>query len=125
MKRVTGIGGVFFKAKDVAALQEWYKRHLGIDVQAWGGAVLPPRTDPNGKTAWQIFPEGHEKFEGSRASFMINYVVDDMDALMAALKDEGCTIAPEVEDHGDFGKFAWVVDPEGNKIDLWQPAGGR
>jgi predicted enzyme related to lactoylglutathione lyase len=124
MKRVTGIGGVFFLAKDAPALQAWYKRHLGIDVQAWGGAVLPPRTDANGKTAWQIFPEGHEKFANSKGSFMVNYVVEDLEALVKVLREEGCDVCAEVEDHADFGKFGWVVDPEGNKIDLWQPAAG-
>ena len=103
MKRVTGIGGVFFKANDPAAMGAWYKRHLGIDVQGWGGAVLPPRTDANGKTAWQVFPEDAEKFEGSSSPFMVNYVVEDLPALIAALRQEGCRVADEIQDHDAFG----------------------
>ena len=85
---------------------------------------MPPRADSNGKTAWQIFPTGHEKFANSKTSSIINYVVDDMDALMAALKDEGCDVSAEIEDHAEYGKFAWVIDSEGNKVELWQPAAG-
>ena len=124
MKRVTGIGGVFFKAKDAPALQAWYKRHLGIDVQAWGGASFP-WTDAEGKpvagtTVWSIGPQEGDHFAPSSAPFMVNYRVDDLHALVKALKEEGCNVLEKI-DESDFGKFAWVIDPEGNKIELWQP----
>ena len=125
MKRVTGIGGIFFKAKDAPALQAWYKRHLGIDVQAWGGAAFD-RADPDGKptggtTAWLIAPEKSDQFAPSKASFMVNYRVEDLYAVVAALKAEGCNVLDKITDDAEYGKFAHVIDPEGNKVELWQP----
>ena len=127
MKRVTGIGGVFFKAKDAPALHAWYEQHLGIDVQPWGGASFD-WTDANGKptggtTAWLIAPESSEQFAPSTAPFMVNYRVHDLHALIAALKSEGCTVLDTI-DESDFGKFGWVIDPEGNKVELWEPPVG-
>ena len=106
MTRVTGIGGVFFKAKDPAALQDWYRRHLGIDVQPWGGTAFrwqtPGRTEPDGgTTVWSIFKGDSGYYPGA---FMINYRVDDLDAVLAALRDEGCAV-DEKTDVSDFGKF--------------------
>jgi predicted enzyme related to lactoylglutathione lyase len=128
MKRVTGIGGIFFKAKDAPALQAWYKRHLGIDVQPWGGAAFD-WVDSDGKptggtTAWSIVPEDGEQLASSQAPFMINYRVDDLQALIAALKAEGCNVLDKLDD-SEYGKFGWVFDPEGNKIELWQPPVGQ
>ena len=128
MKRVTGIGGIFFKAKDAPALQAWYKEHLGIDVQDWGGAAFD-WTDAEGKpiggtTAWSIGPEDSEQYAPGKASFMVNYRVEDLHALVEALKAEGCNVLDKV-DESDFGKFAWVLDPEGNKVELWQPPAGQ
>ncbi len=128
MKRVTGIGGIFFKAKDAPALQAWYKRHLGIDVQAWGGTAFT-WTDAEGKptggtTVWSVFKQESKKFAPGTATFMVNYRVDDLDALVAALKEEGCNVTGDVED-SEYGKFGWVIDPEGNKIELWQPPAGQ
>ena len=127
MKRVTGIGGIFFKAQDAPALQAWYKRHLGIDVQAWGGTAFT-WTDSDGKptggmTTWSIAPADEENFAPSQASFMINYRVDDLHGLIAVLKAEGCNVLDNV-DESEYGTFAWVLDPEGNKIELWQPPAG-
>jgi predicted enzyme related to lactoylglutathione lyase len=124
MKRVTGIGGVFFTAKNATALQGWYKAHLGIDVQTWGGATFD-WVDANGKpiggtTAWLIAPEGTGQFAPSNASFMVNYRVDDLYALVAALRAEGCNVLDKIEE-SEYGKFGWVIDPEGNKVELWQP----
>ena len=124
MKRVTGIGGIFFKANDATALRAWYKNHLGIDVQAWGGAAFD-WVDSGGKpeggtTSWLICPEESTQFAPSKASFMVNYRVDDVHALVSALKAEGCNVLDKMVD-SEYGKFAWVVDPEGNKIELWQP----
>jgi predicted enzyme related to lactoylglutathione lyase len=128
MKRVTGIGGIFFKAKDAPALQAWYKSHLGIDVQQWGGAAFD-WTDPDGKptggtTAWLIAPEKSNQFAPSTASFMVNYRVADLHALVAALKAEGCNVLDKIEE-SEYGMFGWVIDPEGNKVELWQPPAGQ
>ena len=128
MKRVTGIGDIFFKAKDAPALQEWYKQHLGIDVQNWGGTAFT-WTDADGNptggmTVWSVAPETSNQFAPSNASFMINYRVEDLYAVVAALKAEGCNVLDKIDD-SDYGKFAWVIDPEGNKVELWQPPAGQ
>lgn len=124
MKRVTGIGGVFFSARDPAALRAWYKAHLGIDVQDWGGTAFPWADDPghaDGMTVWSVGDGGN--FAPGKA-FMVNYRVADLHALLAALRSEGCEVLDQV-DESDFGKFGWVVDPEGNKVELWEPPAGR
>lgn len=128
MKRVTGIGGVFFNANDAPALQAWYKRHLGIDVQAWGGTAFS-WADADGKptggsTIWSVKEQQSDQFAPSKSAFMINYRVDDLYALVAALKAEGCSVLDKVDD-SEYGKFAWVIDPEGNKVELWQPPLGQ
>ncbi|MEC4726471.1 VOC family protein [Shewanella sp. D64] len=128
MKRVTGIGGIFFKAKDAAVLQAWYKRHLGIDVQDWGGTAFNwADSDGNptgGTTVWCIGSDSGEQFGPNNAPFMVNYRVEDLDVLVAVLKTEGCNVLDKNED-SEFGKFAWVIDPEGNKVELWQPPEGQ
>jgi len=128
MKRVTGIGGVFFKVKDPAALREWYRTHLGMNVEDWGGVAFRWVTEDNpagaGTTVWSPFKDDTTYFEPGRASFMINYRVDDLHAVIAALRAEGCRVDDKV-DESEFGKFGWVVDPEGNKLELWQPPEGQ
>jgi len=125
MKRVTGIGGIFFKAKDAPAMHAWYKRHLGIDVQSWGGAsfdLIDADGKPvSGSTAWLINKQESDHFAPSTASFMVNYRVHDLHALVKALREEGCNVLDKVDD-SEYGKFAWVIDPEGNKVELWEPA---
>lgn len=128
MKRVNGIGGIFFKAKDAPALQAWYQRHLGIDVQAWGGAAFT-WTDGEGRpsagtTIWSIAPAESDHFAPSTAMFMINYRVEDLRALVAVLREEGCHVLDRI-DESEYGTFAWVIDPEGNKVELWQPPAGQ
>jgi predicted enzyme related to lactoylglutathione lyase len=128
MKRVTGIGGIFFKANDAAALQAWYKRHLGIDVQEWGGAAFR-WTDAEGKavagtTIWSVGPAQGDHFAPSQSSFMVNYRVEDARALAKVLKEEGCNVLDKI-DESEYGVFAWVIDPEGNKVELWQPPAGQ
>lgn len=128
MKRVTGIGGIFFKAKNPAALQAWYKQHLGIDVQAWGGTAFH-WTDADGNaacgtTAWQISAADSDAYAPGNAAFMVNYRVADLLALLAALRDEGCNVLDKL-DESSFGKFGWVIDPEGNKVELWEPPAGQ
>ena len=128
MKRVTGIGGIFFHANDPAALQAWYKQHLGIDVQPWGGAAFT-WADASGKpttgtTIWSIGAAGSDHFAPSKSSFMINYRVENLATLLKALRDEGCIVL-EKTDNSEYGKFGWVIDPEGNKVELWQPPAGQ
>jgi hypothetical protein len=128
MKRVTGIGGIFFKAKDPKALAEWYRVHLGIEVEAWGGAAFPWASSDNpsgvGTTAWSPLAADTSYFEPSQAAFMVNYRVADLRALLAALRSEGCNVVDKV-DESEFGKFGWVIDPEGNKAELWEPPAGQ
>ena len=128
MKRVTGIGGIFFKAKDAPALRAWYQRHLGVDVSEWGGAVFPwsdaEGRPTGGSTVWSIFGGDTDLFAPSAAPFMINYRVEDVRAVVQVLKEEGCEVLDRVEE-SEYGKFAWVIDPEGNKVELWQPPEGQ
>ena len=128
MTRVTGIGGIFFKAKDAPALRAWYKQHLGIDVQPWGGAAFdwngPDNPDGVGTTAWSLFAQTSDHFAPSTAPFMINYRVHDLHALLAALRAEGVRIEGELQE-SEYGKFGWIVDPEGNKVELWEPPAGQ
>jgi len=124
MKRVTGIGGIFFKARDPKALLEWYRRHLGINAESWGGATFPWQdADGSGKegfTVWTIFPASSKYFDPSHSPFMVNYRVPDLRALLDVLRSEGCTVDEKI-DSSEFGDFGWVMDPEGNRIELWQP----
>ncbi len=128
MKRVTGIGGIFFKANDAAALTAWYRKHLGIDVQEWGGCPFSWRTEDNpdgvGTTIWSVMGADTDYFAPSRSTFMINYRVADLHALLATLKAEGCDVDPKTQD-SEYGKFGWVMDPEGNRIELWEPPPGQ
>ncbi len=128
MNRVTGIGGVFFKAKDPVALRAWYKNHLGIDVQDWGGTAFT-WTDASGKpasgtTVWSINGSEGNCFAPSTSQFMINYRVADLASVIAALRQEGCNVLEKTDD-SEEGKFGWVIDPEGNKVELWQPPQGQ
>lgn len=128
MQRVTGIGGIFFQARDPAALRAWYQKHLGVPVLDWGGAVFR-WTDAAGQpvagsTVWNISETGNDYFAPAQAPFMVNYRVADLHALLAALRGEGCQVLERV-DESEFGKFGWVIDPEGNKVELWEPPGGQ
>ncbi len=128
MRRVTGIGGIFFQANDPPVLQAWYKRHLGIDVQAWGGTGFT-WTDSDGKpyagtTIWSIGSAKSTPFAPGNASFMINYRVENLHELVRVLREEGCNVLDKV-DESEYGKFAWVIDPEGNKVELWEPPPGQ
>lgn len=118
---ITGIGGVFFKAKDPKALAAWYRDVLGLPLEAWGGAALrydAPQHPP--AATWNPFPASTKYFAPSTAEFMIDYAVDDMDALVVKLNAKGVEILKQ-DDSDPSGRFAWVLDPEGNKIELWQP----
>ena len=128
MKRVTGIGGIFFQARDPARMHAWYKTHLGIDVQEWGGAAFTWADDDGnptkGTTIWSVGKAGSDHFAPSTAPFMINYRVADLASLLKALREEGCNVLEKTDD-SEYGKFGWVVDPEGNKVELWQPPVGQ
>jgi predicted enzyme related to lactoylglutathione lyase len=128
MKRVTGIGGIFFNANDPALLRAWYKRHLGIDVQDWGGTAftwIDATGNPtNGTTVWSIGAADGKHFAPSKSSFMVNYRVEDLGALLQALRNEGCNVLEKTDD-SEYGKFGWVMDLEGNKVELWQPPPGQ
>jgi predicted enzyme related to lactoylglutathione lyase len=124
MQRVTGLGGVFFKARDPQKLYRWYDRHLGMKGDASGTPVCfvwrETRGRSKGMTAWSLFPRNTRYFRPGRASFMLNYRVKDLDGLLKALRREGVWIDPKREAY-DYGRFAWIQDPEGNRIELWQP----
>jgi catechol 2,3-dioxygenase-like lactoylglutathione lyase family enzyme len=130
MKRVTGIGGIFFKSENPPQLYDWYEKHLGIHREPHGqGASFHWRepqaadgTEPGPKalTAWCIFPQTTKYFGASKASFMVNYRVDNLDALLEDLKKSGIEIDRHREDY-DYGRFAWITDPDGNRIELWEP----
>lgn len=127
MKRVVGIGGIFFKSSDPAALAAWYKTHLGVPVEEWGGAGFKlddqMRTNPNAAVVWSPFKADTSYFAPSTAPFMVNYRVEDLHAVLAALRAEGCNVDEKV-DESEYGKFGWVMDPDGNRIELWQPPAG-
>jgi len=119
--RITGVGGVFFKAKDPQALAAWYRDVLGLPLEAWGGAAL--RYDAPGHPPaliWSTLPASTDYFAPSAGGFMINYAVDDMDAFLARLSAKGVAVLKRTDDD-DNGRFAWILDPDGNKIELWEP----
>jgi predicted enzyme related to lactoylglutathione lyase len=128
MKRVTGIGGIFFKSEDPEHLYQWYEKHLGIQREPHGQAVSfewreAEDSQKKGMTVWSVFPHTTKYFDPSRSGFMINYRVDDLDALLQALEEEGVQVDPHREDY-DYGRFA-CMDPDGNRIELWEPPKDR
>ncbi len=120
-KRVTGIGGLFFKSKDPKASRDWYKKHLGFNTDEYGSTFW--WKDNEGKdcsTQWSAFPEDTKYYEPSKKDFMFNYRVENLEALLKVLEDEGVTIVGNMETYS-YGKFAWILDNEDNKIELWEP----
>ncbi len=128
MKRVTGLGGLFFKSGDRKRLLEWYREHLGIDSDEWGGFAFQwqdrQQPEETGYTVWSAFPDDTDYFAPSDHGFMVNFRVDDLDALIDALEEEGVQIVGEIQQH-ENGRFAWILDPEGRKIELWEPVPSR
>lgn len=126
--RVTGLGGVFFKARDQKALAAWYREHLGLPVEDGGWAVLQWRdhADPKreGSTVWAVFEDSSEYFGSQSQRAMLNYRVADLDAVLGALRSEGVKVDDNVMSD-ENGKFGWCTDPEGNRIELWQPPEGH
>jgi len=125
MNRVTGIGGLFFKSEDPKKLKQWYGKHLGLNVTDWGCTFH--WIDPNNalaevpaRTEWSPFEKNTDYFSPSDKPFMFNYRVENLAALLEILKEEGVTIVGEIQEY-PYGKFGWIMDPEGNKIELWEP----
>ncbi|APS38302.1 MULTISPECIES: VOC family protein [Salegentibacter] len=120
-KRVTGIGGVFFKTKDPNAVKEWYSKHLGLNTDQWGCTFW--WLDENGNkcsTQWSPFKENTNHFKPSEKDFMMNYRVENLEELLETLKAEGVEVMDEIQ-KVEEGKFGWIMDLEGNKIELWEP----
>jgi predicted enzyme related to lactoylglutathione lyase len=127
MKHILGIGGIFFKAEDPEKLAAWYRDHLGLEVEDYGGVTFREGPNPNetsaarqAYTVWSPFPSDTDYFAPSNKSFMINFRVADLDALLAKLRAEGVTVDERAE-RSEFGYFGWAMDPEGNRIELWEP----
>jgi predicted enzyme related to lactoylglutathione lyase len=123
LKRVTGIGGIFFKSKDPKALREWYQTHLGLNTNAYGSVFewyQGADSTKKGFSQWSPFKENTKYFAPSTKEFMINYRVDDLELLLVELKKEGVSITDTMQSY-DYGKFAHIMDLEGNKIELWEP----
>ena len=124
MAKVTGVGGVFFKTRgDRAALAAWYQKHLGMPLEEFGGAILrwpDDKAEDRGLTVWHVAEKNTEWFSPSGSSFMINYRIDNMAEMLAELQRNGVEIMKGSESH-ENGKFAWLLDPDGNKVELWEP----
>lgn len=124
MAKVTGIGGVFLKCRgDSTALAAWYQKHLGIPLETWGGAVLKwpdDKAGDGGLTVWNLADKDSKWFSPSDSTFMINYRVDDLDELLAQLQAADIVVIDGPQSH-ENGKFAWIMDPDGNKVELWEP----
>ncbi len=127
MARVTGVGGVFLRARDPKALAAWYAKHLGVTLSDYGGVSFPWTDEVpkgTGMTVWSTFPEDTAYFgpgrEAGPQAVMVNYRVDDLDGLLTQLAEAGVEIDPR-RDNSEYGRFAWVVDLEGNRLELWQP----
>jgi predicted enzyme related to lactoylglutathione lyase len=123
MKRVIGLGGIFFKAKDPKALYEWYRTHLGIESAPQAGAMWRDADHPEipGCNIFAIFPDDTKYLGSDERRFMINFRVDDLDALLKALREEGVQVDEKVGVYDDYGKFGWITDPEGNRVEFWEP----
>lgn len=125
MKRVTGLGGVFFKCDDPQKIKSWYEKHLGMTMDAYGfsfkwKALDKPEASTPAQTAWSPFKADTPYFNPSSKPFMFNYRVENLHELIRLLKEEGVQIIGEIEEY-PYGKFGWILDPEGNKIELWEP----
>jgi glyoxylase I family protein len=122
VERVQGIGGVFFRARDPQSLARWYEQHLGIPIEEWGGSVM--RAEAGDVTVWSPFKDDTEYFGPSGQQLMVNYRVSDLDAMLEQLRAAGVEV-DENRHEDENGRFGWAVDPEGNRIELWQPPAGR
>ena len=120
-KRVTGLGGFFFKTKNPDKIKKWYGKHLGLPVDDYGCTIWwKDKLGKDCSTQWSPFKEDTKYFSPSEKQFMMNFRVENLEELLVTLKKEGVTIVGEIEKY-DYGKFGWILDPEGNKIELWEP----
>ena len=120
-ERVTGIGGLFFKTKNPKKIKEWYQKHLGFDVDDWGFTFWWKQKNVKpSRTQWSPFPSDTDYFEPSSKDYMFNYRVSNLESLYKKLSAEGVTIVGEIQTY-EYGKFGWIMDPDGNKIELWEP----
>jgi predicted enzyme related to lactoylglutathione lyase len=121
MGKVLGVGGVFFKSPDPQKLYEWYSRWLGIEFDSWGVFFLPNAIPPQGGTVFSAFPADTTYFDPSGRDYMFNLMVDNLDEVLAQVKEGGGKVLDEIM-VADNGRFCWFMDPDGNKIELWEPA---
>ena len=123
-ERVIGIGGVFFKAKDPEKLRAWYQQHLGLEFDAYGSVAFSCPNDEEqrkrAQTIWSLFPSDTKYFDPSKAPFMINYRVENLASLLEQLRNEDVEVDERTEEY-EYGRFGWIMDPEGNRIELWEP----
>ncbi len=120
MERVLGVGGIFFKSKDPAKLRDWYREHLGLPTDEHGETTFTAAHDPGAVLVWSPVPTDTKYFEPSQSPFMINFRVRDLHAMLAQLRAAGAQVDEKVQEE-PYGKFGWVLDPEGNRIELWEP----
>jgi predicted enzyme related to lactoylglutathione lyase len=120
MERVTGIGGVFFKARDPEGLAAWYREHLGLPVEEGQTFATLASKGPGEMTVFATFPEDSTYFDPSQSPFMVNFRVRDLDAMLTQLRDAGVPVEARIQEE-IYGRFGWAMDPEGNRIELWEP----
>ncbi|HKK28425.1 MAG TPA: VOC family protein [Gemmatimonadota bacterium] len=120
MERVTGIGGIFFRARDPKALAAWYREHLGVPVEPEHTYATFESRDAGERTIWSAFPEDADYFGPGSPPLMVNYRVSDLDAMLAQLREAGAEVEDEVQEY-EYGRFGWGRDPEGNRFELWEP----
>lgn len=120
MAKAIGLGGIFFKSRDPAALSAWYAKHLGLPLEDWGGVRFDEDAARPGSTLWAPFAADIGYFAPSTQPYMINFRVDDLDALLVQLRAAGVTV-DERTDNNELGRFGWIMDPDGTRIELWQP----
>jgi predicted enzyme related to lactoylglutathione lyase len=120
MARITGLGGFFFKARDPKALADWYARHLGLPINDFGGAMFGEDEKRPGFTLWTPFKNETSYFQPSTKDFMVNFRVDNLSGMLDRLRSAGAQVDPTIQDY-EYGRFGWFMDPEGNRVELWEP----
>ena len=124
MAKVLGVGGIFFKSPDPKRLYEWYAKYLGMELEDWGTAYFPQNLPANSQTVWSAFPAETNYFDPSEKGFMFNLIVDDLEEALTQVKAGGAGIVENIEKM-EYGSFGWFVDPDGNKVELWEPIKGE
>ena len=121
MAKVLGVGGVFFKSSDPKKLYEWYAKWLGMELGDWGTAYFPANLPPNSQTVWSAFDTNSDYFAPSEKGFMFNLIVDDVEQAINQVREGGAQIIGDIEKM-EYGSFGWFIDPDGNKVELWEPS---